>query len=523
MLKFYIRGCYKTGALIFGVLMETNVVLEEYKRMSSSILWKLQTAAYCQFGPQAWSHKGVPFYVTSNPFTVRQYAQIVLGYFRDCIAPGSETPLDLSQPVYIVDLGAGTGRFGYLFIKTMTEFLSPLTLCDIKICYIMTDISEKNLTFLQEHPYLQLYIKEGLLDFAFYRHDQKEPLQLLKSKKVLSQEHLVNPLVLIGNYFFDTIPQDLFRVRNKQLEEGRISISVPDKKELGELNSNNPNLIPHLICSFDYAPINDPGNYYSDFPALNNLLKLYTQQFENISFLFPSGAFQSIRYFSELSKGRMMLIAGDQGVETEDQIAKCGEPKLSLHGTFSISVNYHSIAKYFISQNGIGLLTTLPDPQFVVIVAVLGGKDGSKFKETILSFQSHINYFGPVNYLNVINYTEREWGNPSLEYLLLLLKLGNWDPMAFNDFFDKIRNHLPKASEETKKQLKEILNNIWMNFYPTTPEEGNFVTNLGVLLYDIGDYNEAMLYFMRAMDLTGSNNPQLMQNMAACYKKLNIT
>lgn len=498
--------------------MESTVILEEKQRMSRSILWKLQTSAYCEFGPKAWSHKGVPFYITSNPYTVRQYASIAQGYLRDLISPDSPTPIDFKHPLYIIDLGAGTGRFGFLFFKYLLEFLAPPILQDIQFRYVMTDISEKNLTFLQEHPYLQPLIKEDILDFAFYHHAQIEPLQLIRSKKILSEGSLTNPLIVIGNYFFDTIPQDLFRVTNKQLEEGQITVSVPNKKELGELNGENPNLIPHLICTYHYAPIENPDQYYPHFPILNNLLKMYSRQFENLPFQFPSGAFQSIRYFSDLSKGRMLLIAGDQGLCTEGHISDFKEPKISLHGTFSISVNYNAIAKFFKMLNGVELLAELPDPQFVVIVGVLGG-DITRYCETALSFRSSINFFGPSDYLKLINYSEQEWSNPSLDYLLLLLKLGNWDPMVFNDFFPKIRKHLPNANEESKRQLKEILNKIWLNFYPITAEEGSFVTNLGVIFYEMGDYNEALVYFMRAMDISGSNR-KLMQNIAACHKKI---
>ena len=79
-----------------------QIVLEKGVRLSKSILWGLQTAAYCQFGPDAWSSKEVPFYITSNPYIARQYAYVVLGYLRDCFAPNAATPIDLSQPIYIL-------------------------------------------------------------------------------------------------------------------------------------------------------------------------------------------------------------------------------------------------------------------------------------------------------------------------------------------------------------------------------------------------------------------------------------
>jgi tetratricopeptide (TPR) repeat protein len=495
-----------------------STALEKNQRLSESMIWKLQRAVYLEFGPQAWSQKGVPFYITSNPFTARQYAHVVLGYLRDCIAADSATPLDFAHPLYILDLGAGTGRFGYLFLKSLRALLRSELLRGLRICYVMTDIAEKNIAFWQQHSYLQPLIEEGVLDFSFYQVGQKEPLHLIQSQQILTKDHLVNPLILIGNYFFDTIPQDLFRIKNRTLEEGRISIFVDKAIELGTFDRDNPNIIPHMHFSFEYAPIKDLDNYYSDFSALNSLLKKYRDQFDDITFFLPVGAFQSIRYFSELSKERFLLLAGDQGTCTEEQMAKAKDPTISKHGSFSIPVNYYVISNYFIANGGHALLTTFPDPSFVVIGAIFGA-DILHLPETYIAFQSHIDYFEPHDYWNFVNYVEKDSPNPSLRYLLLLLKLGNWDPMNFNEFFLKIRQNLPHAPEEVRQELKKVIHKVWENFYPVSSEEGNFIMNLGVLFYDMKEYREALVYFKRSLELMGES-PQILQNIAACYKVL---
>src|ERR1700733_60938 len=100
--------------------------VEENKRLSESILWDLQTAAYRQFGPSAWASKGVPFYLTSNPLIAKQFSHVILGYLRDCMDSRAATPLDLSEPIYLFDLGAGSGRFGYLCIKHLLSLIDSL-------------------------------------------------------------------------------------------------------------------------------------------------------------------------------------------------------------------------------------------------------------------------------------------------------------------------------------------------------------------------------------------------------------
>lgn len=410
-----------------------EIVLEQNQRLSHSILWELQAAAYCQFGPQAWIGKGVPFYPTSNPYIARQYAQVVIGYFRDCLRAGSTTPLDPSKLTYILDLGAGSGRFGYLFLKNLLELL-PILRRDIKICYVMTDISEANIEFWRTHPYLQRYIHAGMLDFAFYHHAETlNPLQLHLSKQVLSPETIENPLILIGNYFFDTVPQDLFLAKEGKILEGRITLSMDENEQTKKLAKNDPEVINHLKTHFDYVPIENIDHYYPD-TELNQILKFYGKNFDNLPILFPEGAFKAIKYFSRLSRKRFLLLAGDQGRCTEKQLEELKTPYISKHGSFSIPVNYHAIEKYFRSQKGITMMTTHPQPMFVVTASLLGGFR-EDYVETEFAFRNHVDFFEPNDYFLLLEYTEKEWLTPSLDAILLLIKLGNWDPVNTHLFF----------------------------------------------------------------------------------------
>jgi len=142
---------------------ENQTIIEENRRFSESILWKLQHQAYSHFGPEAWIAKGVPFYLTSNPHFVRQNVQVALGYVRDCI---KNKQIDREEPFYIFDLGAGSGRFGYLFLKDFLSVTHQLYGTKLKVRYVMTDLIEANLDFLRSHAYLRPFVEEGVLDFA---------------------------------------------------------------------------------------------------------------------------------------------------------------------------------------------------------------------------------------------------------------------------------------------------------------------------------------------------------------------
>ena len=494
---------------------DEEIVIEPATRLARSALWNLQTRAYTEFGPQAWTTKGVPSYVTSNPYIARSYAQVVLGYLRDCLKLEGSTPIDLTHPLYIFDLGAGTGRFGYLFLKNLHQLLTRLKFPDIKIRYVMTDIAPANIAFWKAHPYLQPFIKLGWLDFTHFKHDQSAPLRLELSGTELTSETVVNPLIVIGNYFFDTIPQDLFKVVDGKILEGRVALSMKSNSFTKDLSPRDPAVINHLISQFEYFPIQDIENYYPAQPHLLSILKRYTETLEGIPFMFPEGAFKVINYFENLSQGRMLLLAGDQGRITQEQIKQQPDIFLSLHGSFSIGVNYDAIAQYFRNRGNGTLLTTFSNPSLVVTASIVGGPL-LMYPETCGAFDDHIDRFEPYDYYLLVNYTEKEWAFPNLDFIFLLIKAGRWDPINFNLFYDRIRSELKIASPLTHERFIDVVECCWQNFYPTAKDESNFVMNLGILLYDIGRYSEAIVFLERALKIDPENG-LIYSNMACCY------
>lgn len=472
--------------------------IEEKQIFSKSIIWDLQTEAYQHFGPQAWIEKGVPFYLTSNPLIAKQFAKVIESYLNECPL------LNSSEPIYFFDLGAGSGRLAYLMLK----YLLPLYE-KFPFVYVMTDMVKENLEFLQNHPQLQPYFEKGIMDCAFYKNDQTDPLKLQVSDKIL--ESTINPVVLICTYFFDTIPQDLFRVKEGKLEEGRISISVPGTHS----DRLDPNWINTLQESYTYQPVDQPETYYLQSDA-NAILKEYTQEMEGATFLFPSGSLLSIEFFQKLSKNKMLLLAGDQGMCSKEQIMRWGEPHIARHSSFSIAVNYHALARYFELNDGLGFLPSVPDHRFALIAGVLG--DGV-YNQTLLSFYNAMEALQPVEYWHLTGMTDEQVEGLSLKQLLILVKLGNYDPLNMNCFFQAILKKLADADEETLELLKKVAKGCISNFYPVSPAEGDFVMNMGVLLFEAKDYQSAEQVFTFAGKIKGMDQ-QLMRNLALCKNRL---
>lgn len=99
--------------------------LEVSQRLSESSLYGFMRRFYTERGMEAWGdgsqRRGdtVPFYITSNPFIADAYAKVCVGFAEDwCRASMIR---DLSEPLLVVELGTGPGKFSVLFAKALAE------------------------------------------------------------------------------------------------------------------------------------------------------------------------------------------------------------------------------------------------------------------------------------------------------------------------------------------------------------------------------------------------------------------
>src|ERR1044072_5385972 len=247
--------------------------LEKNERLSRSLLWQLQRNYFEQQGIEAWRSGAVPHHITSSPFIADAYARVVMGFLRDW------STLDPRQPVHIVELGSGSGRFAYSFLKTFLNLHRNSVLKMIPVRYVMTDFTESNIEHWRTHPSLVPLIKEGVLDLARFDLESDVQLELLHSGDVLSTATLRNPLIVISNYVFDSTPQDAFLAAEENLFEILVTLTTPEEK----IDTADPHGLSRVQISAHENPVN--GNYYED-PKWNRILLDYKQRLTDTPFLF---------------------------------------------------------------------------------------------------------------------------------------------------------------------------------------------------------------------------------------------
>src|SRR5262245_28113728 len=115
-------------------------LVEGPKRLSQSLLWKLLRRYFEEAGIEAW--RAVPHHVTNSPALAHAHAQVFLGFLRDC--QSGSRPASDREPVTVVELGAGSGRFAYLFLRAFSAMRRRSAAASRRFRYVLTDFTETN-------------------------------------------------------------------------------------------------------------------------------------------------------------------------------------------------------------------------------------------------------------------------------------------------------------------------------------------------------------------------------------------
>jgi tetratricopeptide (TPR) repeat protein len=493
-----------------GDTAAARFLLEDRQRLSSSMLWRLQRRFFSEQSINAWRQGIVPHYVTSNTFIAQAYARLVLGYLRDLLREGRH---DAAQPLYVLELGAGSGRFSYHFLQCFFAMLQQSALSQVAVTFVMSDFSERNLAFWRQHASLQAFVEQGRLDFALIDLSQLQDITLLNSGLTLTagQTANPNPLVVLANYVFDSIEQDAFYLKDGVLHESLISLH----SDQDEPDPDDAGMLERLHSSF--ANVRVHGDYYAE-PELNCLLDDYRHGQGSGHLLLPTQALRYLGHLRGLCNDRLLLISGDKGSSREDEIYSPGPPGVVSHGSISMMVNYHAIGRYTEQQGG-AFLTVPQRHQGLHICAALfdGGTEAlaaRPFLETRLAFTQHICQGGPDDFFVLKRFIQTNARHLSVQQLLAYLRMSGWDAANFWGCYEAFMQHAGSAQEPLRQEIAYMVEAVWHVYYPLG-EERDLAFALGQLLYAIEYDAEAIIYLQHSLRLYGDDAGTL-YNLAMC-------
>lgn len=450
--------------------------------------------------------------------------------------------LDPDEPLYIIELGAGSGKFSFFMLKALQEMRE---VCDFplqKIVFVMTDFTENNFNFWRNHPSLKGYFDSGQLDAGIFDAVEDRTIKLWRSGKILSPGSCKNPIVIVANYLFDTLYHDIFQVDGGELKEGLVSVGSKNPEEPDPLD---PEIIQRLENHYRYEKIS-PAYYTEeegDEVHLYRVLNWYRDYFKNkasgASILLPIGALRALRRLGSFSNGRALVISGDKGNNNPEQFSGVMDPHIAVHGSFSLMVNYHAIGAWFTSRGGFALhnpqeeaslkvscfLLDQPDQASAVAAGGegwLGDAFDVKDSERLVAypnlrqaFQDAVDVFGPNDFFVLQKSLKEDMSNPPLRTVVSLLKLGDWDPDVFFKFRDTILNHAPTCGQKLRNDLCRGIPRVWANYYIMDMDK-DIAFEIGRFYYGIREYGLALQYYTISRDTVGDHHVTA-HNQGLCF------
>jgi tetratricopeptide (TPR) repeat protein len=480
-----------------------SVPLEQQVRFSKSLLWQYQRNYFDKKGINAWARGEVPYYITSNTLIAKSYAEITLRYLQDSL---ENDVINIKEPIYMFELGTGSGKFSYLFISQLTKLLQEFKLDHLKFCYVLTDFTENNIDYWQQHPQFQPFLQQGILDFALFKIGETESIHLIKRNITLDPNSCKNPILAIGNYIFDTVPHDAFRIKNKQLEESLISINTPQDN----LADNEPVSLDKLETAFTYREINLP---YYDNNLLDNILLYYQEHFSGGNFLIPIGAISAIDALRALSKNRLFFITGDKGYTSLESMEDLDAPHIAFHGSFSMMVNFDFLGRYIKNLRGD---TLLADDYAGMKISLLSlGQIFADLPETSWANEQFNRHFSTKEFLILKNKIIDDASNLDLEQIIALLKLSYWDADIFMSLSTRLSDIVNQAGRSHLRALRAGLKEI-ANHYYFIKNNKNVYFELARVFHLIGDLNDAINYYQKSLEFFGDDTGTYF-NLGLCY------
>lgn len=486
---------------------DRKVVIEQNKKFSESAFWRMQREYFDKEGINAWVNQ-VPFYITSNPFIAACYAKIFVAFIRDWT---KKYPDSKNHPFYLMELGTGSGRFSYYFVKTVIEMLTKLDIKDISFCYVMTDFTKHNVKYWEEHPALKPFIEQGLIDFALFDMETERPINLIKKNIRLNPDVLVNPLSVFANYIFDTVSHDSFAVHEGKLYELLLSLSTDEHN----MKDNRPEDMEKI--SVDYSVKEIKGGYYGD-PHLDSILDIYRNSLHETSFLFPTGSFHAIKFLKKLANDKLLIISTDKGYGTLESLDYLGHPSISFHGSFSMMVNFHAIGEYFKNSGGDSFLQT--SRKGIRTSVFTSGFKLNELPETLHNVEEWVEGFSPSDYFTLHRRMSDSFNECNLDTIAAHMHLAGWDPHIYLKLSNRVTSLIEETDAETIQFMAHNMPKMAANYY-YMPKSECILFEIGVFFHAIKDFKQALQYYQQALPYVGEQFG-LFYNMALCQHHLDM-
>lgn len=512
-------------------------------QMSDSIIWSEIQKYYQELGPLAWQKDIVPYQITSNKIIAHLYATLINAaildlyktYSRGCHEDGYISheyigkPDDIkyehiiqenivkevinqevinNEPIYILELGAGHGKFSFYLCKLLESFN---LFNKFNIIYIASDISLKNIEHWKHHPQLEKYIKNKQLDFACFDASKDQQIHLMNNNIIIKEGLLQNNLIVIANYIFDTLAQDAFKINDHKLFASSLN-----------LNYKNKFCLEKIKYTYSHKLIN-AENYYEN-PIFNQILLSYQKDLKDGTFLFPIGALQSINNITKFSRKSTIFLAADKGNADLNDFKTEEEPSMAVHGSISFMLNFDAISRFLKLTQGYSIIN--PNSYTDLKIAYFINTNNSSnynFENSLLAFVAkRVLYdINPLNLINLCYDNEHVNSLSNLKQVLSILAISKWDPDLFYYLSEQLLEFISaglKNSDLNIEQEHDLEQGLSLvsEYYFKLSKEQDIPFIIGNIYYTLEKFDKAINYF-NLSKLDFNPTVEVWYNLSLCY------
>jgi hypothetical protein len=478
--------------------MQTDSPLQEPQHLSKAFIWGLQAKYYQSLGIDAWLSGTIPSRVTTNSHLAWRYARLIASYLADVGA----------KKATIVELGAGHGRFAFLCASHLRRMLNSGPCRELDWRYVLTDVADRNIEFWETHDAFSSLRAEGKIDFARFEAGIDNSLNLRISRDELSAEKPSEHMVVIANYFFDSLPMDVWETRGNELHACYPQVLVNGKAK--HLSQQDHEILEHI--TFAWKKVKPDGAAYAN-PEWNHVVDDMAKQIGSGTFMMPLGAFQAIETLESWCAGPMMVLATDKGYPNASYYRGRGVPEMVHHGCFSFNVNFAALESWFHFRGGTAILPSIQHG-LIEVAAMVSNRD----KESLprLCFEADtLEQFSPDEYHRVTRRCEEN--ELDLGSCLGLIKLSCYEPLVLYRLRRSIRANIPDAGSIELEMLHEVLRSTYANYYHLNECDLPFA--IGAIYHVMGEHELALKCFLESLNWYGEDAVTL-QNLAICQKEL---
>ena len=345
---------------------------------------------------------------------------------------------------------------------------------------------------------------------SYFDAKESKELVLRKSATKIERADLEQPILAIANYFFDSLPNELFYFQNDEVFDCALSLNSQSDPE----GKSAQQLIKEMEVTFHTTSAKEP---YFENEIFNSILAQYTVAFSDAYILFPKIAMECLSNISSLSKMGLVLMTIDKGYKEIMELSTRKRPDFVRHGSFSLWVNFHAMSQFCMLNGGRSMFdaSTNVSIDLGCLMLIAQPYKYHLFEQTFRKHSSQLN-LDDLNSIKKMVY--RNVSTADLSELLGLIRLNSYDSTIFINLLPKIKKLSKAISIKQRSRLRQTIIKVWSKYY-IIKDDYDLSYELGGLMYDLGYYEEALGYFEYSSKAFGYK-VDVDYNQILCYYQL---